>query len=499
MKPFLARLPTGLYGLAFIAHVACASADSWPAFRGPHLNGLANNAKPPVHFGPEQNMLWKTDAPPGHSSPVTWDDALFLTGSRDKQLITLCLDRRTGKVRWENIVPVDALEKAHKVNSGATSTPVTDGKSLFVYFSSFGLLAYDLSGRELWRKPLPVPITFRNQGSGTSPMLADGKLIIYVQQEADSHLLALNPVDGRELWKTPMPFLSNAYSTPITWTEAGKPLVGVAGGAQFTAYNLADGKPVWWVTNLGHEACSTPIAAGNRLIISTAGVQGEAANITVPPGFDEAVKLYSRNGEPLVSYDAIPNDLLFTDRKTSDGAGNMRLKTMFTFVTTVKDGDKFDRAAWEKLREALASFASGALTQAVVVCARTGGKQDVTGSSVMWRETKGVPEVPSPLVWQNRLYLIRSGSVLACRDLESGNVIYEERIGSPSGYYSSPVAANGLLYFASDRGTITVVKAGDSPEVIAQNKLGSPIFASPAIVGNALYVRTARQLWAFEE
>jgi outer membrane protein assembly factor BamB len=253
------------------------------------------------------------------------------------------------------------------------------------------------------------------------------------------------------------------------------------------------------VPNLGHEACSTPIAVGDRVIISTAGIQGEAANITVPPGFDEAVKMYSRDGEPLISYDAIPNDLLFTDRKTSDGAGNMSLKRALTFGTSVKDGDKFDRPAWEKLREGLASFASGAEARAVVVCARTGGKKDVTGSSVMWRETKGVPEVPSPLVWQNRLYLIRSGSVLACRDLETGKLIYEERIGSPSGYYSSPVAANGFLYFASDRGTITVVKAGDSIEVLAQNKLGTPIFASPAIVGNALYVRTASQLWAFGE
>jgi outer membrane protein assembly factor BamB len=376
---------------------------------------------------------------------------------------------------------------------------VTDGKSLFVYFSSFGLLAYDFTGREVWRKPLPMPITYRGLGTGTSPILADGKLIVYLQQEADSHLLALDPADGREIWKTPMPFLSNAYSTPITWMEAGRALVGVAGGAQFTAYNLADGKTVWWVTNLGHEACSTPIAVGDRVIISTAGIQGEAANITVPPGFDEAVKMYSRDGEPLISYDAIPNDLLFTDRKTSDGAGNMSLKMALKFGTTVKNGDKFDRLAWEKLREGLASFASGAEARAVVVCARTGGKKDVTGSSVMWRETKGVPEVPSPLVWQNRLYLIRSGSVLACRDLETGKLIYEERIGSPSGYYSSPVAANGFLYFASDRGTITVVKAGDSIEVLAQNKLGTPIFASPAIVGNALYVRTASQLWAFGE
>jgi outer membrane protein assembly factor BamB len=167
------------------------------------------------------------------------------------------------------------------------------------------------------------------------------------------------------------------------------------------------------------------------------------------------------------------------------------------FGGKVKDGDKFDRATWEQHRKGLASFASGDMARAVVVCVRTGGKEDVTGSRVIWREGKGVPEVPSPLVWQNRLYLIRSGSVLVCRDLETGKLLYEERIGSPNGYYSSPVAANGMIYFASDRGTITVVKAGASLEVLAENKLNTPVFASPAIVDGAMYIRSSGQLWAF--
>jgi outer membrane protein assembly factor BamB len=110
-----------------------------------------------------------------------------------------------------------------------------------------------------------------------------------------------------------------------------------------------------------------------------------------------------------------------------------------------------------------------------------------------------VPEVPSPLVWQGRLYLIRSGSILVCRELETGKLIYEERIAPPNGYFASPVIANGCLFFASDRGNITVVKAGDLPEILAQNKLGASVFASPAIADNALYVRTAGHLWVFEE
>jgi outer membrane protein assembly factor BamB len=122
---------------------------------------------------------------------------------------------------------------------------------------------------------------------------------------------------------------------------------------------------------------------------------------------------------------------------------------------------------------------------------------DVTPSRVLWRQTQGVSEIPSPLVWQSRLYLIRSGGLLACRDLETGTLIYDNRIDAPGGYFASPVLADGRIYLASDRGTITVVKAGDTFEVLAHNDLGDPIVASPAIAENTLYIRSAKRLWAF--
>ncbi len=133
----------------------------------------------------------------------------------------------------------------------------------------------------------------------------------------------------------------------------------------------------------------------------------------------------------------------------------------------------------------------------MVVSVRTGGNQDVTRSHVAWKETKGVPEVPSPLVYQGRVYLIRSGGILTSRDLETGKLIYEKKTDSRGGYFASPVAADGRIYLASDRGTVTVVKSGDTFEVLARNDLDDPIMASPALAENTLYVRSARQLWAF--
>jgi outer membrane protein assembly factor BamB len=138
------------------------------------------------------------------------------------------------------------------------------------------------------------------------------------------------------------------------------------------------------------------------------------------------------------------------------------------------------------------------MNRPAILSVRTGGKEDVTKSHVVWKENKGVPEVPSAVVWKDRLYLIRSGGLMVCRDLENGKLIYEERIDSPGAYFASPVAADGRLYVASYQGEVTVIKAGDSLEVLAHNKLGEPIMASPAIADQTLYIRSAKTLWAFK-
>jgi outer membrane protein assembly factor BamB len=117
---------------------------------------------------------------------------------------------------------------------------------------------------------------------------------------------------------------------------------------------------------------------------------------------------------------------------------------------------------------------------------------------VAWKESKGVPEVPSPVVWRDRVYAIRSGGLLVCRELDSGKLIYEERIDSPGAYFASPVAADGRIYVASDQGEVTVIKAGDKMEVLAHNKLGDSIAASPAVADDTLYLRSAKKLWTFQ-
>lgn len=133
----------------------------------------------------------------------------------------------------------------------------------------------------------------------------------------------------------------------------------------------------------------------------------------------------------------------------------------------------------------------------VVMSVRLDGEGDVTKTHIGWRETKGVPEVPSPLCYDNRLYLVKNGGILSCRDAETGRLVYQQRLGAGGGYYASPIAGDGKVYTASDRGVITVIKAGDRFQVLARNDLDEPIMATPAIADGKLYVRTEQHLYAF--
>jgi outer membrane protein assembly factor BamB len=492
-------IPTCIF--VAMAWLPLASAGDWPGFRGPHGDGVAENEKPPVCFSESSNLLWKAELPAGLSSPVIWKDQVFVTGAKpgDKMLITLCLDATTGKQQWENALAVEKMEPVHKVNTQATSTPVTDGKAVYAYFGSFGLVAYDLAGKELWRKPLPMPKTFMNQGTGTSPILVDNKLLVFVQKGSESHILAVDPGHGHELWKASMPQYNNSYGTPAAWKENGKSFVGLTCAMRFTAFDAAEGKEAWWVEGVGFQACGTPIVAGDRLIVSAAGALGEPSNTTPPPRFDDFVKQYDKDGDGAITLDEIPADLLYANRQSPDGKGNMPLRQALSMFGGVKKGDKLDREKWEGIRTSLASFGSSEMNRPAVLLVRTGGTEDVSKSHVVWKENKGVPEVPSPLAWKDRVYMIRSGGLLVCRDLESGKQVYEERVDAPGAYFASPIAADGRIYVASDQGEVTVIKAGDSMQVLAHNKLGESILASPAVAANTLFIRTVKGIWAFKE
>ena len=487
----------GLLCLCLILSSIVAHGSGWSQFRGPNGSAVAEDAKPPTELKPESNLKWKTALATGHSSPIQFRDRLIVNGTDGTFMITYAINMANGRVEWENRIGVEKLERHHGTNNAAPNSPVTDGNWVYVYHPSFGLVAYDYDGAEQWQKPLPMVKTPRNQGSGTSPVLAGDLLVIDRQLHGDTHLLAVNKKDGSEVWKAPRPLNSWSFATPILFEEAGVPMVGMAGKGSFIAYSLANGEQQWWVTGLATQVCASPVFVDGVLYISSSGAQGDDTNTTSPPDWDDIIGTWDTNKDGILDVKEIPDDILVTDRKTSTGAGNFKLRGMVSLFYKDLAKDGYTKVEWAEMKEKSHNFLKGPMNRPVMVAVRPGGKGDVTDTHVIWKESKRLPEIPSPVVYQGRVYNIRSGGILNCRDAETGKVIYDKRIGAPGGYFSSPIAANGHLYVANDRGEITVIKTGDEFQVVSKSELGEPVAASPAIVDDTLIFRSASNLWAF--
>ena len=245
-----------------------------------------------------------------------------------------------------------------------------------------------------------------------------------------------------------------------------------------------------------NQTCATPLVAENVVYLQGSGVLGEKADFIRPPSFDKMIAQYDADKDGKLTTEEIPTTLLVADRHSVGGAGNMGLRQFLQFGSDGKS-ITFDRAGWDKALAGFDEFLGGDFMTTRVMAVRLGGNGDVSKTSVLWSEGKGVPEVPSGLLVKGRLYMVKSGGVAVCRDAATGKGVYEERLGAPGGYYASPIAAGGRIYVASDAGMVTVFSPGDTLKVLARNNLGEPVMATPAAVDGHLYVRTASRLYAF--
>jgi len=188
-----------LLTIAIGVGVSTVANAQWTRFRGPNGTGVSDAVNLPTEFGPDKAVVWKTPTPPGHSSPVLTPTRMFITAHEgDKtnyKLLVLCLDRRTGKVLWQREVPRAQAGRIQNVNGPASPSPVTDGTNVYVFFQEFGLLAFDQKGAEQWRLPMgPFNMFY---GFGASPILVDDLIILPVDQDIGSHLVAIDKRTGK--------------------------------------------------------------------------------------------------------------------------------------------------------------------------------------------------------------------------------------------------------------------------------------------------------------
>jgi len=268
----------------------------WPQFRGPNSSGVGEG-RPPVHFGLDQKVLWKAAVGAGLSSPSVWGGRIFLTefDRTNKHLATVCIDRHTGKILWRRTVAPEEIEKIHELSSPAAATPATDGERVYVYFGSYGLVCYDLAGKQQWEKRLPLPEN--PYGSVASPIVA-GELLVLNHQGKDSYLLGVNRRDGRTVWKTDRSLFQYGWSTPVHWRHDGIDEIVVLGGdfepnQRLMAYNLADGVERWWVGGLPPCGKSTPVIGGGLLFLAAPDIILEPAAIRKNP--TRADQFYANN------------------------------------------------------------------------------------------------------------------------------------------------------------------------------------------------------------
>ena len=458
-----------------VTALSCYSLDaavSWPQFRGANSAGVSEADKPPVEFGLATNLLWKTALPAGLSSPCVWEDRIFLIGFEDQKLRTLCVRRRDGKVLWQQFAPAEQIEEVNPGSSPASATPATDGERVYSYFGSYGLLAYNFEGREIWRKPLPMVISLN--GSGTSPVVIDGLVIVNRdQEEGKSSLLAVDARSGKTVWETARPNFSSSYTTPILWQRGDVKSIVLAGSLRVVGYSLKDGRDQWSAGGLeAISVCPTPVIGDGQLYAASRSMGGMKI-----PGFDVQAKEMDKNGDQKIARE--------------EGRSMLASKQVFNVIDTNKDGF-IVAGEWDS---SVAMMSQGDWG---IFALREPGSGDVTATHVAWKAKRGAATVPSPLFYRGRLYLVQDGGRLTCYRAKTGEPLYEqERLEADGQYWASPIAADGKIYFASTRGNIAVIEASDTLNVLARNKLAERITATPAIADDKFYVRTASHLWAF--
>ena len=224
---------------------------------------------------------------------------------------------------------------------------------------------------------------------------------------------------------------------------------------------------------LPNEMVSSPVGGGGLIYIAgwTYG-----SGVSRMPAFDKLLEQGDAN-----------KDGQLTRAEAPDGPA----KRHFVYI----DADKNGRVTREEYAAIARVFDE---SKNVALAIRPDGRGDVTDTHVVWKATRGLPYVPSPLYYEGRIYLVKNGGLASCFDAATGRVFYqEERLGALGDYYASPVAAAGKTCVASQQGMVVVYRAGDTLEVLARNALNEPILATPAVVEGTLYVRTKSQLYAF--
>jgi outer membrane protein assembly factor BamB len=445
---------TGAYLLATLilaAHLAAASGDNWPQFRGAHAGVAADDPALPASWNATDHIVWKADVPGrGWSSPIVWGDHIFITAAvntahtdaplkpvpaytprsfggpmsaRDitsstdpHRWVVYDIDFKTGRIRWEATVRAAVPpQPTHQKNSYASETPATDGTRVYVYFGNMGLFAFDMNGKPVWSTPMG-PFTMRTGwGAAASPIVHKDRVYIVNDNDDQSFIAAYDARTGAQIWKVNRDEGSN-WTTPFVWEHDGRSEIVTTGTGKVRSYDL-NGTLLWTLTGMSIIQIPTPFAAGGLLYISS----------------------------------GYPADALRPVYAIRPGAsGDISLK-----------------------------------------------QDETTNAFIAWSSPTLGTYNTSPLVYGDYYYTLFDRGLLACHDARTGREIYpRQRITTePASFTASPWIYNGKIFAMSEDGDTYVMQAGSEFKVLGKNTLNEMTLATPAVANGSLIVRTASKLY----
>ena len=448
---------------------ALAGSENWPSFRGADaLPAVSDDPRLPLTWSTTENVVWKTAIDGlGWSSPVIWDDRIFLTtvvsdGEEEEPRMGLYFPYGSPETfdddRFPDPEPGDLLERSinfhhwlvaaidfesgdllwttevhtgepdfdrHLKNTYASSTPVTDGERVYAYFGNVGVYALDMDGQLLWQKRFDPAETRLGWGPAASPVLHEDTLYIVNDNDDYSFLVALDAATGDERWRVDRDEGTN-WATPYIWQNDGRTELITVGSNLVRSYGL-DGEELWSFQGMNSITIPQPFSAHGLLYVMS-GYVGDAVRpvYAIRPGAD--------------------GDISLTDDATSS-----------EFV------------AW-------------------------------------YQDTAG-PYHPTPLVYGDYYFTLLDRGFFTVHDARSGEELYftEQQIQQQEvrrrvargtgGFTASPWAYNGMVFVLSEEGDTYVLDSNDRFRLVATNSLDEVAMSSPAIARGNLFIRTRSHLW----
>ena len=286
----------------------------WARWRGPSGQGLVEGKGYPDAWSATENVIWKVPVPgSGNSSPIVWRDQIFLTTAADNgnQASILAYRRSDGQRLWEAVVPAGQPDRPHNKNGYASATVATDGQRIYASFGGRGLMAVDMSGKQIWHTPIGRVENYH--GPAGSPLLYKNSVILYQDQRAGSFVAAFDKATGKELWKTPRD-AQVGWGTPIAIRVGDHDELIVHSQNRVVAYNPDSGAELWRCGGNTFEVIPTPVV-GYGMLFCASGRAGPTLAIR-PGGKGDVTNTHvtwtTPRGSPFVPSPILYGDLLYT-------------------------------------------------------------------------------------------------------------------------------------------------------------------------------------------